>query len=96
VNNDGVEAESINPVDDTVVIQVSPVPQGWSVTRAEGTQRAKSLTDFKIKEDALSFAMFLAKTEPRAVVEMYDEDGLLEARCAYWVAKNVHPGMGRR
>jgi hypothetical protein len=95
MNIDSVEVEKMNRMD-TVVMQVSPVPQGWSVTKVEGTQCAKSLTDFKTKGDALCYAMSLAETESRAVVEVYDENGLLEARSAYWTAKNVHSGMGRR
>ena len=92
-NIDGVEAERMNRMD-TVVMQVSPVPQGWSVTKVEGTQCAKSLTNFKTKGDALSFAMFLAKTESRSVVEIYDEDGLLEARSAYWITENFSSRFG--
>ena len=85
--NDDLETEKMNHTD-TVVMQVSPVPQGWSVTRVEGMQCAKWLTNFKTKGDALSFAMFMAKTEPRAVVEIYDEVGLLDARSAYWSNEN--------
>jgi hypothetical protein len=92
--NDGVEAEEMNRTD-TVVMQVSPVPQGWSVTKVEGTQCAKWLTNFKTKGDALSFAMFLAKTEPCAVVEIYDEAGLLDARSAYWTIENFSSRTGR-
>ncbi|MHB8623962.1 MAG: hypothetical protein ACYDBA_11470 [Sulfuricaulis sp.] len=78
---------------DTVVMQVSPVTQGWSVTKVEGLHSSKSMINFKTKGDALCYAMSIAETEWRAVVEVYDEDGSLEARSAYWVAKNVHSGV---
>lgn len=94
MDTDGAEAEKMNRMD-TVVMRVSPVPQGWSVMRVEGKQCAKWLTDFKTKGDALGFAMFLAKTEPRAVVEIYDEAGLLDARSAYWATENFSSRTGR-
>lgn len=78
------------------LIRVYPVADRWHVSQAQRDQRARSLTDFQIKSDALSYAIAVAEARPGAVVEVYGPDGALEARSAYWIDRNCSSPLGRR
>ncbi|MGV8899668.1 MAG: hypothetical protein ACOH2B_10580 [Burkholderiaceae bacterium] len=41
------------------------------------------MTDFDARDDALEYAISLAQSQREAVVEIYGEGGLLEARSEY-------------
>ena len=91
----------------SVVIRVYPTGRGWNVVETGGGHGAQSLngvgvrptthqdgkamSDFETKDEALSYAMSLAEERLRAVVEVYGEDGALEARSAYGMARSFHP-----
>lgn len=97
---DIVESGRMHQIDgigmETFLIRVYPVAERWHVTQAERDQCARSLTDFKLKSDALSYAIAVAEAKPGAVVEVYGPDGALEARSAYWMDKNSPSRIGRR
>lgn len=96
-----VEMESGREIEDfcmdTFLIRVYPVADRWHVTQIErNNQQTRALTDFEIKNDALSYALAVAEARPGAVVEVYGPDGALEARSAYWIDRNSSSRLGRR
>ncbi|MHB8698818.1 MAG: hypothetical protein ACYC9J_12445 [Sulfuricaulis sp.] len=80
---------------DTVVIRVCPLPEGWRVREAAYSFGSRATSDFKNKSDALYYAISLAGTKRWAVVEIYRDDGALEARSDYRHDNGFY-GIGRR
>lgn len=65
---------------ETIVFRIRIAVAGWTVI---ASSYRKSIADFEARDDALEYAISLAQSQPQAVVEVYGEDGSLEARSEY-------------
>lgn len=65
---------------EAIVFRICVVAAGWAVIES---YCRKSSADFAARDDALEYAISLAQSQRQAVVEVYGEDGLLEARSQY-------------
>ena len=62
------------------VFRICAAANGWTVIKF---YCRKSVADFAARDDALEYAISLAQSQREAVVEIYGEGGLLEARSEY-------------
>lgn len=65
---------------EATVFRICVAAAGWTVIES---YCCKSIADFEVRDDALDYAFTLARNQPQAVVEVYGESGLLEARSEY-------------
>lgn len=63
-----------------IVFRICVTSAGWTVI--ESCCR-KSIADSEARDDALDYAISLTQSQREAVVEVYGEGGLLEARSEY-------------
>ena len=79
-----------NEKTEAIVFRICVAAAGWSVI--ESFYR-KSIADFEARDDALEYAISLAQSQREAVVEIYGEGGLLEARSEYAFGEGDTDGM---
>ena len=65
---------------EAVVLRICVSPGGWTVIESYCRQ---SVADFAVRDDALDYAISLARNRRQAVVEVYGQAGSLEARSKY-------------
>ncbi|MEO6352545.1 MAG: hypothetical protein ABI575_03550 [Oxalobacteraceae bacterium] len=65
---------------DGVVFRICAAVVGWTVIES---RCGESIADFELRDDALEYAISLAQRQTQAVVEVYGDGGLLEARSTY-------------
>lgn len=68
-----------------VILRVHSKFSVWTVTESG---REVSFADFEDKDDAIEFALSLASTAQKSVVEVYGLDGRLESRSEH--TENLH------
>jgi hypothetical protein len=65
---------------EATVFRIRVADAGWTVVES---YCMRSIADFEVRDDALDYAFALARSQPQAIVEVYGEGGLLEARSEY-------------
>lgn len=75
---------------ESIVFRICVADMGWTVIKSSCR---KSIADFMVRDDALEYAISLAQSQREAVVEVYGEGGLLEARSEYALRAGDAEGM---
>lgn len=75
---------------EAIVFRICAAAAGWIVIKSSCR---KSIADFAARDDALEYAIALAQSQREAVVEVYGESGLLEARSEYAFGAEDADGM---
>lgn len=65
---------------EAVVLRICVSDAGWTVIES---YNRRSAADFAVRDDAVEYAISVAKSRTPAVVEVYSRAGFLEARSNY-------------